>query len=335
MTIDDAATVIEEVTEKFGPALEKQVLLAALYDGIPLAGSELLEPWRDVRVIRTSSHAQSSNGAHRSSTPGASRCTASATTRCGTPRQSSTSTSACCTLLAVNRVYWYGFESLESVTRRLPLAPDALLPRLRRAYTAEPEELGAAPRRPRGRDVRPSKPTCRGRRALAPFFRYRRPLWADEQPTCPGRRAAAAPSWPGRARERELRELVGRVRLAELSSTRVLSLLHEHARNSPVAAATGPRLARALRCRSAATTRTAATSRAARRCSSLVAVERDVDDLDDPFAAADVHHVRMPPASERSRTSTVNDARAAASSTVTSSPGETSCGRLLPRRRRS
>ena len=38
MTIDDAATVIEEVTEKFDPALEKQVLLAALHDGIPLAG---------------------------------------------------------------------------------------------------------------------------------------------------------------------------------------------------------------------------------------------------------------------------------------------------------
>ena len=186
MTIDDAATVIEEVTEKFDPALEKQVLLAALYDGIPLAGSELLKPWRDAARVYPDELARAVVERHAQIEH--SWRFAMYRERDNPMRNAEAIVDVhqrvLHALLAVNRVYWYGFKSLESVTRRLPLAPDALLPRLRRAYTAEPEELepllgdlveetyDLVEAHVPGADV--------GR--LRTLFRYRRPLWADEQP---------------------------------------------------------------------------------------------------------------------------------------------------------
>jgi hypothetical protein len=186
MTIDDAAGVIEDVTERFDPALEKQVLLAALRDGIPLAGAEALRPWRDAarsypdelalavveRYAQIEHFWRFAMYRERDNPMRLAEAVVDVHTR------------VLHALLAVNRVYWYGFKSLESVTRRLALAPDALLPRLRLAYTAEPDaseqllsDLGEetydlVEAHVPGADVE----------RLRTLFRYRRPLWADEQP---------------------------------------------------------------------------------------------------------------------------------------------------------
>lgn len=186
MTIDDAAGVIEEVTERFDPALEKQVLLAALRDGIPLAGVELLEPWRDAARVYPDGLARAVVERHA-------QIEHSWRFAMYRDRENPMRLAEAIVdvhqrvlhaLLAVNRVYWYGFKSLESVTRRLPLAPEALLPRLRRAYTAEPDEL-----EPLLGDlveetydlVEAHVPGVDVER-LRTLSRYRRPLWSDEQP---------------------------------------------------------------------------------------------------------------------------------------------------------
>ena len=186
MTLDDAAAVVEDVTQRFDPLLEKQVLLAALHDGIPLAGAEVLRPWRDAarsypdelaRAV-VERHAQIEHFwrfamyRRRDNPLRLAEAIVDVQTR------------VLHALLAVNRVYWYGFKSLESVTRRLELAPDALPARLQAAYTAEPDELGPllsalveetydlVEQHVPGADVD----------RLRALFRYRRPLWGGEEP---------------------------------------------------------------------------------------------------------------------------------------------------------
>jgi hypothetical protein len=186
MTIDGAATVIEEVTERFDPAIEKQVLLAALRDGIPLAGAGLLEPWRDAARVYPDELARAVVEHHA-------RIEHSWRFAMYRERDNPMRIAEAIVdvhqrvlhaLLAVNRVYWYGFKSLESITGRLALAPDGLLPRLRAAYTAEPEALepmltdlveetyDLVEQHVPGADVE----------RLRTLFRYRRPLWDDEPP---------------------------------------------------------------------------------------------------------------------------------------------------------
>jgi predicted nucleotidyltransferase len=86
------------------------------------------------------------------------------------------------TLLAVNRVYFFGLKSLEAVAARLVVAPSGLVPRIRAAYDAVPpdaEELlrrlveetyDIVERRVPGVDVT----------RLREIFRYRRPLWDSD-----------------------------------------------------------------------------------------------------------------------------------------------------------
>ena len=186
MTIDDASSVVEDVTQRFDPALEKQVLLAALHDGIPLAGAEVLRPWReaargypdDLALAVVERHAQIEHFwrfamyRERDNPMRLAEAVVDVQTR------------VLHALLAVNRIYWYGFKSLESVARRLALAPGEVLPRLRRAYTAGPDELeplltglveetyDLVEAHVPGADVE----------RLRTLFRYRRPLWGGEQP---------------------------------------------------------------------------------------------------------------------------------------------------------
>ena len=126
MTIDDAATVIEEVTERFDPALEKQVLLAALHDGIPLAGHELLTPWRDAARVYPDELARAVVERHAQIEH--SWRFAMYRERDNPMRIAEAIVDVhqrvLHALLAVNRGYWHGFKSLESVTMRLPLAPE-------------------------------------------------------------------------------------------------------------------------------------------------------------------------------------------------------------------
>lgn len=186
MTVDDAAAVIEDVTVRFDPALEKQVLLAALHDGIPLAGADVLSPSRDAAAVYPDELAAAVVERHAQ---------IEHFWRFATFRErdnplriaeaiTDVHTRVLHALLAVNRVYWFGFKSLEAVARRLALAPDPLLPRLRAAYTAEPDELepllidlveetyDLVEQHVPGVDVE----------RLRTLFRYRRPLWGEEQP---------------------------------------------------------------------------------------------------------------------------------------------------------
>jgi hypothetical protein len=189
MTTDDAAAVIHDVTQLFDPALEKQLLLAALHDGAPLGGRELPAGWQEAARVYPDELARAVIEQHaqvehfwrfaayreRANPMGTAEAIVDLHRR------------VLHALLAVNRVYWFGFKSLESVTRRLPLAPHVLLPRLRAAYTAEPDELDGllgdlveetydlvAERVP-GADVE----------RLRTYFHYRRPLWAGERPELP------------------------------------------------------------------------------------------------------------------------------------------------------
>jgi hypothetical protein len=186
MTIADARATIEDVLERFDPALEKQVLLAAVCDGVPLAGDELLAPWRE---------------AGRAYPEGLARAVVERHTQVdhfwrfgmfrerGNPMQAARATAdvherVLHALLAVNRVYWYGFKSLESVIRRFAIAPEALLDRIRRTYEVEDAErerllvklveetYDLVERHVPGVDVD----------RLRTIFRYRRTLWDDEAP---------------------------------------------------------------------------------------------------------------------------------------------------------
>jgi hypothetical protein len=161
----------------------KQNTISAIVDGIPLHGYELLEEWREranpypgelaTSVVRM--HGQVSHfwrfrmlAARRN------------------PLHAymgivSTHETVLHVLLAVNRVYYFGFKSLDAVMARLPIAPPDLDRRLRRAY-----ELGAdADAELRSlveetydlveRNV-PNVDVDRLRR----IFRYQRPLWNAE-----------------------------------------------------------------------------------------------------------------------------------------------------------
>lgn len=186
MTVADAQTAVEDVVERFDPQIEKQVLLAALCEGVPLAGEQLLLRLRDAAQPYPDSLARAVVERHaqidhfwrfpmfreRGNPMHEARATFDVHER------------VLNALLAVNRVYWYGFKSLESVQRRLPIAPAGLLGRIRRAYqveSVERESLLAAlveetydlvERHVPGADVV----------RLRAIFRYRRALWDGEAP---------------------------------------------------------------------------------------------------------------------------------------------------------
>ncbi len=186
MTIADAQATVQDVVERFDPAIEKQVLLAALCDGLPLAGDELLAPWRaaarsypdELARAVVERHAQIdhfwrfSMFRDRDNPMHAARATADVHER------------VLHALLAVNRVYWYGFKSLDSLARRLAKAPADLAACLRRTYEVESPErerflaslveetYDLVERYVPGADVE----------RLRTNFRYRRPLWDEEDP---------------------------------------------------------------------------------------------------------------------------------------------------------
>ena len=138
MTTVDAT--LAAVLVRHDPDPLKQNTISAILDGIPLHGHELLEEWREranlypnelaTSVVRM--HGQISHfwrfrmlAARRN------------------PLHAymgivSTHETVLHLLLAVNRVYYFGFKSLDTVIARLPIAPPDLDRRLRRAY-----ELGA------------------------------------------------------------------------------------------------------------------------------------------------------------------------------------------------
>ena len=143
MTIDDAATVIEEVTESSTRRSRNRCCSPRSTTAFPWRVVELLKPWRDAARVYPDELARAVVERHAQIEH--SWRFAMYRERDNPMRIAEAIVDVhqrvLHALLAVNRVYWYGFKSLESVTRRLPLAPEAPRPRLRRAYTAEPEEL--------------------------------------------------------------------------------------------------------------------------------------------------------------------------------------------------
>ena len=171
---------LEAALERHDPADAIQVLLAVLVDGVPLHGEDLLGRWRAAadyppRLARAVvvAHAQIDHFWRfeafraRDNPVLAYRAIVDVHER------------LLRTLLAVNRVYFFGFKSLNAVAARLDVAPPDLLGRIRRAYRGD---LTEAERALAGlveetydiveRDV-PGVDVER----LRAIFRYRRPLW--------------------------------------------------------------------------------------------------------------------------------------------------------------
>jgi hypothetical protein len=165
------------------PASWKQLLLGALHDGVPLAGSELLNGWRrrasyPEGLARAVVHRHAPIDhfwrfqmfAARGSHLWRARKLADVHER------------VLLALHAVNRVHWRGTKHLVSAYARLPLAPPRLAERMEEAYAApdptpvlEPlveETYDLVERHLPGVDVDRLRRT----------FRYRRPLWDAEEP---------------------------------------------------------------------------------------------------------------------------------------------------------
>jgi hypothetical protein len=172
---------LEGALERHDPADAIQLLLSVLVDGVPLHGHELLERWRTAAVDYPPGLARAVVAAHaqidhfwrfeacraRENPVHAYQGIVDAHER------------LLRTLLAVNRVYFFGFRSLDAVAARLAVAPADLLARVRRAYRGDlteaersvaelvEETYDIVERHVPGVDV--------GR--LRAIFRYRRPLW--------------------------------------------------------------------------------------------------------------------------------------------------------------
>jgi nucleotidyltransferase-like protein len=172
---------LEAALERHDPAPAIQSLLSVLVDGVPLHGSDAVARWRTaaagyppglVRAV-VEAHAQIDHFwrfemfRERANPVLAYRAIVDIHER------------LLQTLLAVNRVYFFGFKSLDAVAVRLEVAPPDLLTRMRGAYggdLAEAERVLAdlveetydiVERHVPGVDVE----------RLRAIFRYRRPLW--------------------------------------------------------------------------------------------------------------------------------------------------------------
>jgi predicted nucleotidyltransferase len=82
-------------------------------------------------------------------------------------------------LLAVSRVYFFGFKSLEAVAARLVFAPPELVSRIRAAYAAKPHYAEELLRQvvEETYDVVEQRLPAADVARLREIFRYRRPLW--------------------------------------------------------------------------------------------------------------------------------------------------------------
>ena len=135
-TVHVAVAKAEAVSAEVGTSLEDLSFAAALVDGRPLHGTELIARWRErvvpypdelaAAVVRT--HGQVDlvwqldvNVARDNPLLLYARLTEA----CRAILHA---------LLAANRVYWFGFKRLDEVEARLPFAPPGLAERIRQAF---------------------------------------------------------------------------------------------------------------------------------------------------------------------------------------------------------
>jgi predicted nucleotidyltransferase len=172
---------LEGALERYDASDVIQLLLSALVDGRPLHGEELLAPMRTAAAGYPPELARAVVAAHaqidhfwrfdmfreRDNPLLASRAIVEIQER------------VLRVLLAVNRVYYFGFKSLDAVARRLELAPSELLPRIRAAHSGDLVEAEGALRELVEETydlVERHVPEIDVERLRA-IFRYQRPLW--------------------------------------------------------------------------------------------------------------------------------------------------------------
>jgi Nucleotidyltransferase domain len=186
MTVAAVEEGIADIVERFDTDLAKHIVLGQLVHGVPLAGEQLVRTWRrrldaypdGLASAMIERHAQIDHFwrfpmfRERRNPVLAASATAEVHER------------VLHALLAVNRVYFYGFKSLDSVTRRLEVAPADLLSRIRQTYTVaavDAERMLAELVEETYDLVAEHVPGVDVER-LRRIFRYRRPLWGGELP---------------------------------------------------------------------------------------------------------------------------------------------------------
>jgi hypothetical protein len=186
MTVDAVEDGIADIVERFDTDLSKHIVLGQLVHGVPLAGERLVRRWRrrltaypdGLAVAMIARHAQIDHFW---------RFPMFRERRNPVLAASATAEVHECVLhalLAVNRVYFFGFKSLESVTRRLEVAPPDLLERIRQTYTvaAVDAERMLAELVEETYDLVAQHVPAVDVERLRRIFWYRRPLWGSELP---------------------------------------------------------------------------------------------------------------------------------------------------------
>jgi hypothetical protein len=181
VTIETVEWALEGAITQHDPSDVIQLLLSALVDGVPLHGHEFLEQARTAATTYPEALARAVVERHgqidhfwrfemfraRDNPLLAHEAMVDIHRR------------VLRMLLAVNRVYFFGFKSLEAVTARLVAAPPELVPRIRAAYTAEPLDAEELLRQvvEETYDIVEQRLPAVDLARLREIFRYRRPLW--------------------------------------------------------------------------------------------------------------------------------------------------------------
>jgi hypothetical protein len=172
---------LDAALQRHDPADAIQVLLAVLVDGVPLHGRDLLGRWRAAAADYPPGLARAVVATHaqidhfwrfeafraRDNPVLAYRALVDVHER------------LLRTLLAVNRVYFFGFKSLAAVAARLDVAPPDLLGRICRAYRGDPAEAEGVVAKlvEETYDIVERHMPDVDVQRLRAIFRYRRPLW--------------------------------------------------------------------------------------------------------------------------------------------------------------
>lgn len=145
MTTASMQRLLDSVLREHDPDPGKQVVIAGIVDGVALHGADVLAAWRDdasaypdglVRAV-VDAHASISNFWHIE------MAQARENPFLAFRKIVEVHERLLRVLLAINRVYWYGFKSLDGIGRRLRIAPDDLVARIRAAYRADVDDVEA------------------------------------------------------------------------------------------------------------------------------------------------------------------------------------------------
>jgi len=167
------------VLERHEPDPGKQLLLAAVLEGVPLHGRELVERWRATAATYPDELVRAVVGAHvqidhfwrfemfreRANPLLAARATVEIHER------------LLHVLLGINRRWYSGFKLLDAVAERLTIAPADFMDRLRSSYDPRRSEALLGPLVEETYDLVEQHVPGIDVARLRAIFRYRRPLW--------------------------------------------------------------------------------------------------------------------------------------------------------------